>query len=117
MMSERDLTANELLATLQKVDEGLTFTEAKNFILEEGAENVENRLKGLKHWKGWNIEKERRLGIYKKYISFRCTPQMQLLLDAMAAQAEVSRSTILQILIMEGAEKRLIQLEDSEVKQ
>jgi len=62
------------------------------------------------------MEKERRLGIYKKYISFRCTPQMQLLLDAMAAQSEVSRSTIIKLLILEGAEQRGIKLNPVEVQ-
>lgn len=41
---------------------------------------------------------------------------MEVLLNAMAAQSEVPRSTILQILVMEGAEKRKIEIVETEVK-
>lgn len=62
------------------------------------------------------MENIRRLGIFTKYVPFRCTPHMLLLLDAMAAQAEVSRSEIIKILILEGAEQRNITLEPVEVQ-
>jgi len=54
--------------------------------------------------------------MYTEMIAFRCAPKTQLFLDAMAAVAEVSRSVMIQMLIMEGADKRNIQLVETEVK-
>jgi hypothetical protein len=60
--------------------------------------------------------KRSRPGIYTEYIPFMCTPQIKLLLEAMAAQAGVSRSTMIKLLILEGADQRKITLEPKEVK-
>jgi hypothetical protein len=47
-------------------------------------------------------------------ITFKCTPTEKRLLETMADNAGVYRSKMIQFLIWEGAEKRLIQLEPEE---
>jgi hypothetical protein len=49
-----------------------------------------------------------------EHISFKCTPTEKRLLETMAESAGVYKSKMIQILIWEGAEKRLIQLEPEE---
>ena len=54
--------------------------------------------------------------MYTKMITFRCSPITQLFLDAMAAHDEFSRSTFLNLLIMNEAERRGIKINSVEVK-
>ena len=53
---------------------------------------------------------------YTNFISFRCSPKIQLFLEAMAAQSELSRSTLLNNLIMEEVARRGITIQPKEVK-
>ena len=47
-------------------------------------------------------------------VSFKCTPTEKRLLETMAENGNVYKSKMIQILIWEGAEKRLIQLKPGE---
>jgi hypothetical protein len=51
-----------------------------------------------------------------EHTNFRCSKEEKALLKAMAKNADVCITNMIQILIWEGAEKRRIHLVDNEVK-
>lgn len=60
--------------------------------------------------------KNNKKAMFTKFVGFRCSPKVQLFLDAMAAQAELSRSSFLNYLVMEEAERRGIKINPVEVQ-